>query len=89
MLSKIAEYLDKSGFDCHLEKATDDVPYDLIHVVIGEDAVLQLRLDDERMPVGLEADEEFHYQFLHFFLVFPVTVGRKVLKRYSPPHESY
>lgn len=77
MLEKIFDYLSKTGFDCHMEKATDDVPYDLVHVVIGEEAVLQLRLDDERMPVGLECDEEFHYQFLHFFMVFPTQVEEK------------
>lgn len=70
MLEKIFDYLKQTGFDCSLDK-------DLLHVTVGNDAILQLRLDDERMPTGLFEDEEFHYQFLHLFLVFPIEVQEK------------
>ncbi|MCH9613663.1 MAG: hypothetical protein SP1CHLAM54_06690 [Chlamydiia bacterium] len=70
MLEQISDYLKQTGFDCSHDK-------DLLHVTIGQDAILQLRVDDERMPTGLAGDEEFHYQFLHLFLVFPTAVEEK------------
>ncbi|CCB89453.1 type III secretion system chaperone family protein [Simkania negevensis] len=81
-LTAIQNFFSDSGFETHLEGASEETPFDQLFVSLGRDEemrdlTLQVRLYDQILPEGAHRNELSHPRFLDFFLVLPFEVKNK------------
>jgi len=83
-LTAIQTFFNESGFETHLEPASEETPFDQLFVSLGRDEemrdlTLQVRLYDQILPDGANRNELSHPRFLDFFLVLPFEVEEKAI----------
>lgn len=83
-LTAIQTFFSDSGFETHIEAASEETPFDQLFVSLGRDEemrdlTMQIRLYDQILPEGAHRNELSHPRFLDFFLVLPFEVEEKAI----------